>query len=73
MGKPNLEKVKVKAGIGLINSRLTVEAPMFHNKVNLLVGGRTTYSDWMLHKIPDIDLMNSSARFYDLNSGQLSF
>jgi len=72
MGKPNLEKVKVKAGIGLINSRLTVEAPMFHNKVNLLVGGRTTYSDWMLHKIPDIDLMNSSARFYDLNS-YLSF
>lgn len=68
MGTSNSEKIKAKGGIGLINSRLTLDAPLFKNKVNILAGGRTTYSDWLLHKMPDVDLMNSSAQFYDLNT-----
>jgi hypothetical protein len=68
MGSTNSDRIVAKAGIGLINSRLTVDIPLYKNKVNILIGGRTSYSDWLLHKIPDIDLMNSSARFYDLNS-----
>jgi hypothetical protein len=67
MGTTNTEKVRANGGIGLINSRLTVDIPIFKNKVNLLIGGRTTYSDWLLRRMPDVDLMNSSARFYDLN------
>jgi hypothetical protein len=67
MGSTTTDKVKARGGIGLLNSRLTVEAPLFKNKVNILLGGRTTYSDWLLHRIPDIDLMNSSANFYDMN------
>ena len=67
MGTTNTEKVKAIGGLGLINSRLTVDVPLYKNKVNLLVGGRTTYSNWLLHSIPDVDLMNSSASFYDLN------
>jgi hypothetical protein len=68
MGTANTEKIKAKGGIGLINSRLTIDAPLFKNKVNLMLGGRTTYSDWLLRRMPDVDLMNSSARFYDLNT-----
>jgi hypothetical protein len=68
LGNTSTEKMKARGGIGLINSRLTVEVPIIKNKVNLLVGGRTTYSNWLLHSIPDIDLMNSSANFYDMNA-----
>lgn len=31
-----------------------------------MVGARSTYSNWMLKQIPDIDIKNSKAGFYDL-------
>ena len=64
----NLDKIKAKGGIGLISSRLNLAVPMFDKKVTLLLGARSSYSDWILKKIPDEDLMNSSAGFYDLNA-----
>jgi hypothetical protein len=67
LGANNQEKVRVKGGIGLINSKISVNLPFAKNKANLFLGGRTTYSDWLLHKIHDVDLMNSSAGFSDLN------
>lgn len=67
MGTPNTNKFKVKGGIGLLNSRLTLETPIFKNKIFLQLGGRTSYSDWLLKQMPDLDLMNSSANFYDVN------
>lgn len=56
-----------KGGIGILNTRLNVEAPLFDKKANLLIGGRTSYSDWLLHAMPDVNLKNSSAGFYDTN------
>jgi len=64
----NVDHISVKGGIGLLNSRLNVEVPLFDKKVNLLIGGRTTYSDWLLHAMPDADLKKSSASFYDINT-----
>lgn len=61
------EKFITKGGLGLLSSRLNVEVPIVKDKVSLLLGGRSSYSSWLLHKIPDSDLMNSSAGFYDLN------
>jgi hypothetical protein len=58
----------INGGIGLLSSRLNLETPAFKNKANLLIGGRSSYSSWLLHKIPDSELMNSSANFYDLNA-----
>jgi hypothetical protein len=60
------EKSNVSGGIGLINSRLSLETPLPGNKASLSLGGRTSYSDWLLGTIPDNDLMNSSAEFYDV-------
>jgi hypothetical protein len=68
LGKDNSDKVRAKGGIGLLNSRLSLQIPMFDNKASLLLGGRSSYSNWLLHQMPDIDLMNSSAGFYDLNA-----
>jgi hypothetical protein len=64
----NADKLQFKGGIGLLDSRLNLETPLFDKKVTLLVGGRTSYSDWLLHAMPDADLKNSSANFYDLNT-----
>jgi hypothetical protein len=67
LGADNSNKVKLKGGVGLLFSRLSIQIPMSDNKASLLLGGRSSYSNWLLHKIPDIDLMNSSAGFYDIN------
>ena len=68
MGNNNPDKIRVRGGIGLINSRLNVDLPLIDKKANLQIGGRSSYSDWLLQKVPDVDLMNSSAHFYDINA-----
>jgi len=61
------DKVRAQGGIGLLSTRLSLAIPLFKKKVQLYVGGRTSYSDWLLKKMPDEELRNSSAGFYDLN------
>jgi hypothetical protein len=70
-GTDDFRDKHVKGGIGLLNSRLTALIPFARKRGSLMLGGRTSYSDWLLHQVPDIDLKNSSAGFYDLN-GMLS-
>jgi hypothetical protein len=64
----NVEKVAVKGGLGLLNSRLNLEIPLFNNRINVLIGARSSYSNWLLHTMPDADLKKSSASFYDINT-----
>lgn len=60
------------ASIGLLTSKATLEAPIVKDKATLLLGGRTTYSDWMLKMIPEKSgYRNGSAGFWDL-SGTLA-
>ena len=68
LGAENTEKIKAKGGIGLLSSRLSLIIPQFHNKATLMLGSRSSYSNWLLHKIPDYDLQNSAANFYDLDA-----
>jgi hypothetical protein len=68
MGGAQAEKISAKGGIGLINSRLSLKMPLLKKNATLTIGGRSSYSDWLLHQMPDIDLQNSSAAFYDLNA-----
>ena len=64
----NKEKVTGSAGIGLLTSRLNVEGPLKKGKSSFNVGGRSTYSNWMLKLLPDkYDYRNSRASFYDVN------
>ncbi len=67
LGADTTKTFGAKGGIGLLESRLSLQIPMFGKKATLLIGGRSSYSDWLLHQIPDADLRNSSASFYDLN------
>ncbi len=67
MGANIREKAAVTGGIGLINSKISLGVPFVKDKAILYLGARTTYSDWLLHKTQDLDLMNSSAGFSDIN------
>jgi len=61
------EKFSGRGGIGLISSRLTFDIPLVPKKVSLTLGGRISYNDYLLKLIPDQDISNSSAYFYDAN------
>lgn len=61
-------KFKGSAGIGLITSRLNIEGPIDSGKTSFILGGRTTYSNWLLKLLPD-EYKNSKASFYDINLG----
>ena len=64
----NKKKFQGAASIGLLTSRLTLEGPLFKGKGSYIVGGRTTYSDWLLGMIPEKSgYSNGTAGFYDLN------
>jgi hypothetical protein len=60
-------KTQIRGGIGTYDSRLMANIPLYKNKVFLDIGGRTSYSDWILKTTNDPDLRNSLASFYDLN------
>lgn len=64
----NKEKFTGSAGIGLLTSRVNIEGPITKGKSSFNVGGRTTYSNWMLKLLPDkYDYKNSKASFHDVN------
>ncbi len=61
----NTDKFSGEASIGPVMSNLTLETPVVKNKSALLVGGRSTYSDWILKLLDEESLKNSKASFYD--------
>ena len=65
----NKKKFTGSASLGLLTSRLTLEGPLFSEKTSYIIGGRTTYSDWILKNLPEKSgYRESSAGFYDLNA-----
>ncbi|HEY0771814.1 MAG TPA: TonB-dependent receptor plug domain-containing protein, partial [Sphingobacteriaceae bacterium] len=64
----NKKKLTGSAGIGLITTRLNVEAPLIKDKTSFILGGRTSYSNWLLKMLPDDSEFNGAkAGFYDVN------
>lgn len=61
----NPEKFSGEGGIGSVTSNLSIGAPIIKDKASVLVGFRTTYSEWILKKIDNEDLKNSQAAFFD--------
>ena len=69
----NKKVLQGAANIGLLTSRVMLEGPIFHGKGSFIVGGRTTYSDWILKEIPEKSgYRNGTVGFYDLN-GALNY
>ncbi len=64
----NKKNFQGSASIGLLTSRLTLEGPLLSEKTSFIVGGRATYSDWLLGLIPEKSgFSDASAGFYDIN------
>ena len=62
----NTEKFAGEASIGPVTSNLTLETPLKQGKSSLLVGGRGTYSNWILRSLDNEELKRSKASFYDV-------
>lgn len=67
----NKKDFGLRGGISPVTARLTFEGPIVPEKASILIGGRSTYSNWLLEQVPDADIKNSKAGFYDMN-GKIS-
>ena len=68
MNDGNQKRFNALGGVGLISSRLTIEAPVVKDKSSFIVSGRRTYADMFLKLSNDDDLKKSQLYFYDLNA-----
>lgn len=62
----NTEKFAGEASIGPVTNNIALEIPIIDKKSALLIGGRSSYSDWILRSLEEESLKNSQASFYDL-------
>ena len=62
----NTQKFSGEASIGPVTSNLMLETPIVKDKSGFLIGGRATYSDWILRTLDEEELNNSKASFYDV-------
>ena len=68
----NKRQFSATGGIGTISSRLTLEGPVFSDKVSFLLSGRRTYADVFLPLARDPAIRDNSLFFYDLN-GKINY
>ncbi len=68
----NNQRFSGSGGIGTISSRITLEGPLFTDKMSYLISGRRTYADVFLIFANDEDLKKSTLYFYDMN-GKLNY
>jgi len=62
----NTQKFSGEASIGPVTSNLTLEIPVVKDKSGIILGGRSTYSNWILNALDDESLKNSTASFFDV-------
>ena len=65
----NANKIAGSLGIGLLTSRFHLEGPLAKGRTTFLLGGRTTYSNWILNLLPkNSEYAGGAASFSDLNA-----
>ncbi len=68
MKEGNSKTLAASGGIGLIASRLTIEAPIVKDKGSFIISGRRTYADVFLPLWKDYAAKNAKLFFYDFNA-----
>jgi TonB dependent receptor-like, beta-barrel/Carboxypeptidase regulatory-like domain/TonB-dependent Receptor Plug Domain len=61
----NTEEWHYEGGVGPISCRMMAEGPILKSRTSLLLAGRSSYADWILRKVSDPNVKNSSVYFYD--------
>ena len=64
----NLKKFTGNGGIGIVTGRLSLEGPIIKDRTSFIVAGRSSYSNWLMHRLPNASLRESQASFYDLST-----
>ena len=65
----NANKIAGSLGIGLLTSRFHLEGPLAKGRTTFIIGGRTTYSNWMLNLLPkNSEYSGAHASFSDVNA-----
>jgi hypothetical protein len=59
------KKFQGTGGIGTVAGRLALEGPVMKNRGTVLVAGRSSYTNWVFQKLPDVELRDDKASFYD--------
>ena len=67
MKEGNSKRFEVNGGIGIIASRLTVEGPIWKDRISFIVSGRRTYADLFLALSSEEALRDNKLYFYDVN------
>ncbi len=62
------ERFKMKGGIGMVSSRLSLEGPIIKDKVSFIVGSRYSYADWIFNLVDNPEVAESSAFFNDVTA-----
>ena len=68
MNDGNNQRFTVSGGLGLISSKLNIEAPIQKDNSSFLLSGRTTYVDVFLKLSKDSAINRNALGFYDLNA-----
>ncbi|CAL2082856.1 TonB-dependent receptor [Tenacibaculum sp. 190524A05c] len=63
---PNTKKFEGEASIGPVTGNVNVDIPIVKDKSGLVLGARSTYSDWILGLVNNKQIENSSVSFYDV-------
>ncbi|MCB0629311.1 MAG: TonB-dependent receptor [Saprospiraceae bacterium] len=63
----SFQDYRVKGGVGLVSTKISLEGPVAKDKSSFITGFRSSYSDWILEFIKIPEIQRSSAQFYDLN------
>lgn len=62
----NTKEFAGEGNIGPVTGNLLLEIPVIKDKAGILIGGRATYSDWVLKSVSEPSIKNSKASFYDV-------
>ena len=66
----NSKKMQGSLGLGLLTSRLHLEGPIVKDRTTFILGGRTTYSNWLFKLLPEnSNYAGGRASFQDVNLG----
>ncbi len=68
MKEGNSKNLEINGGIGLIFSRLSVEAPIIKDKASFIVAGRRSYIDILAGPFLNEDFEDTVLNFYDLTA-----
>ncbi len=64
MNEGNNKSFSMSGGIGLVSSRLTVEAPLIKDRMSFILSGRRTYADLLAKAVFPGDIIRDDMQFY---------